>query len=126
MDTWQPNTIIYPDAELACIEATRMLGLDVDDIDRIRPDHPTTAIVWNRVGGRDPNALMQCRVYAQTPKAVTDLARELASRMRLFPALGVGVVAVDQNEGPTDMGSPPPEQMRQMMYDITLKPEKTL
>lgn len=123
-DLWQPAAILYPDAELAAINGARQLmdGLGVAVIGRELPATTTTAILFNRVGGRDPDALMQVRVFAPTAYTVTTLARELAARLPLLPRLHVGIVAVDQNEGPTDLGDVPGHgPMRQLMYDFTLQ-----
>ena len=122
-DLWQPAALLFPDAELAMIQGTRrlMAGFEIADIGREQPAKTTTAVTWNRVGGADPDALMKCRVYAPTPFEVTALARELAARLPLLVKLGLGVVAVFQNEGPTDLGDVPGVgPMRQMLYDVML------
>jgi len=128
MRTWQPAVLEYPDAELALTKSTRHLMLEygVDWVgnqlppDLGQPGGPATAIVWNRVGGADPSALMQCRVYAPTHLQANQLARTLAARLRFIIRHRLGVVAVIQNEGPTDLGNPS-GPMRQMMYEIVLR-----
>lgn len=129
MRTWQSAAIIYPDAELTIISATRYLMADlalthpelaVAHIGNQRPANVTTAIIWNRVGGADPNAILQCRVHAPTAQQATDLARHLAARLRLVPKMAPGIAAVTQNEGPTDLGNNP-GPMRQMMYELALR-----
>ena len=119
---WQPVQILYPDAELVMCQVTRGLGVGADFVGRaLRPGGShATAVTWLRVGGRDPAALMQCRVYAPTDVAATGLARLLAARLPLAVKLGLGVVAVTQNEGPTDLG-PNPGPMRQMLFEIVLQ-----
>lgn len=121
MRTWQPAAVLYPDAEQVLCDATRTLGLDVDHIGRTIPKRVTTAIVWNRVGGRDEDALMQVRCFAPTDKQATDLARHLAARLPLT-VTGNPIRGLTQNTGLTDLGPDEQGAMRQMLYALSLRP----
>ena len=125
MDTWQLADLLYPDAELVACEATRRLEIPgVAYVGTALPANPTIAVVWNRVGGRDPAPLMQVRVWAPTVYEAVTTARLLAARLPLAVTFGLGITRVWQNEGPTDLGATPiSEPMRQMMYEFGLQPQ---
>jgi len=122
VDTWQPNNAFYPDAEEVLISAVHDLNL-ADDVAAKLPHHHTTAITINRVGGRDPTAVVQIRCYAPTDHEATTLARHLAARLPALVRTRPELVRVWQNTGPTDLGSDP-HPMRQMIYEITLQPQQ--
>ena len=130
MRAWQPATVEYPDAELVLTTRTRTLLTTLDEPDayvgREVPQTFTTetsahatAIIWNRVGGLDPTALMQLRVFAPTPQRVNNLTRALAARL---PSLvdGAPITRLVQSGGPTDLGDEP-SPMRQCLYDVTFR-----
>jgi len=121
MDAFQPVEVIYPDVELQVCRGIGALGLDIDFVGRQMPrDGFATAVVVNRVGGRDPTPVVQIRCFAATPQAATDLARNLAARLPRISRMGLGVVRFRQNEGPTDLGDDP-IPLRQLMYDVTVR-----
>jgi len=114
----------YPDAELVMCAATRALNIGgVDFVGRELPRQHGTAVIWNRVGGRDPLALMQVRVFAPTPDVAVGVARRLAGALPGVVRLGFGIFRVSQETGVTDLGSVP-EPLRQMVYEIGLSPER--
>ena len=84
------------------------------------PELQSEAVIWNRMGGADPTAIMQCRVFAATDQRTNALARLVAARLPLARRLDSRIINIEQNEGPTDMG-PDPTPMMQMMWEITFR-----
>ncbi|MCA0217922.1 MAG: hypothetical protein LCH43_11280 [Actinobacteria bacterium] len=125
--TWQPATILFPDAELVMCDRTRDLraslsvdGLDVTEayVGRTVPATITVAIVWNRIGGVDPDAFMQARIYAPTDQQATDLARALSAAL---PSVvdGNPIRRIEQTAF-ADLGIEK-QPMRQLLFDITFR-----
>jgi hypothetical protein len=118
--SWQPQSILYPDAEQVLCDATRALLNDQGAlyIGRTVPDQITTAVVWNRIGGADPLALMQARIYATTDARAWELGRILAARLP-HAVDGKPIRSLEQT-GFADLGNEQ-QPMRQLLVDITLR-----
>jgi len=123
MRAWQPVTVTYPTAEIAIVAATKSLGLPVDFVGDEKPRNAGTAIIWNRIGGRDPTALMQCRVFAPHGHEAIEIARQLAAQLPRTVRGRFGIHRIEQISGITDLGNHP-EPMRQLIYEIGLTPER--
>jgi len=122
MATWQPPSIIYPDAELVLTGSTRQLipGITVDTI---MPRDNQPAITWNRIGGNIEAPfdmpLMQCRVQAPTLAECNQLVSRL---LAVLPSITDGdpVTVISITGGPTDLGEES-APMKQLLFDITLR-----
>jgi hypothetical protein len=126
--SWQPATVLYPDAELVMCDATRAVfaGMGRGDVfvGREVPQNIGTgsyhaAVVWNRTGGLEPDAFMQCRVFAPTDFEAMSLARELSARIQAC-VTGRPIARIVESSGITDLGVEA-GPMRQVLYAVTLR-----